>query len=169
MIETLTIVGVLLGLPIAVYEIWIHLLRPQIQRTKMLRLGELVNAWFNHMHDAAVIARKPDRTGEFVRLERKIDDYIDDQKLSAFRFQMRPSFMRQYMMSCGVDESRASEPSAFESRSHCPPRDFSLNDFWAWQKVDGYLWSSGKGTGDPLLALTMRMKLLKMYLKMKET
>jgi len=169
MTDILTIIGILVGLPIAVYEIWLHLLRPHVQRTKLLRFAELVDIWYNHMHDASVEGQKPEYNGEFVRLERKIDNFAEDYGISGFTFRIRPAFMREYMVSCGVDEPKASEPTAFESRSHCPPRDFTVNDLWGWQKVDGYLWRSGKGTGDPLLALTMRMKLLKMYLKIKET
>ncbi len=163
------LIGKIVSIPVlilTIYQLYKKIIYPRMQKTKLHRFYQLVKEWFDE------IDKNLDNLNLnlIYSLENKVDDYIKDNNLEMFKFNLNKKFMARYLKFVGLKPELCSDKVQFAKYSRFESGILYLSTFWGIVRGNFYRFysnykDSSKETnfGD----VEMPIKMLKMYLKIK--
>jgi len=165
--EILGITAVLITVVGGAYGFWKKFIVPRLTIEKLKRLYAFVEDWFDTIDQSNI-----SDVNIFVLNNKgnKIRTFIKDNGLEYYKMVFTPEFRRDFLKYCGIKEELRGNAKMFEEYSRCPAKGIYVSMFWGFLEQAFYTFKEKYEQKDQetnFADVEMRVKLLKMYTKVK--
>jgi hypothetical protein len=160
-------IAVLITIAGGVYGFYKKFIFPKLVTQKFKRFYNLVEDWFDTVDQSNISdVSIPLLNNKGI----KIRSFLKDNALDYYKMDFPLEFRKEFLKFCGIKEELRDDPEIFKEFSRCPTTGLYASMFWGFLEKAFYDFKNKYDQNDPnanFADVEMRVKLLKMYAKVK--
>jgi hypothetical protein len=169
MVSSLLLASAIVGVLVGGQQLWSKVVNPRRRATKLKRLFTLIEEWFNEIDTRLEHGMD---LPKLYSLEGRVERYIKDHQLADYRLHFTPKFRSRFLRFCGIRKEFHHDRALFQRYARISTDSIDLLSYWMLlvgafsQFHRNYTIGS---TETNFADVEMRIKVLRMYLRTRET